>query len=71
MIKGSHIRSFTIVFGYERVQDSEVKTQSSFSRRGEGCMLDQVIFFALKRNLMKTQKTNGFNKKERFIDITP
>jgi len=37
-------RAFEEVLGYVRVQLLEVKTQSSFSNRGEGCMFDQVYF---------------------------
>jgi len=44
VIRGIISRALAEVLGYELIQLLEVKIQSSFSRRGEGCILDQVNF---------------------------
>ena len=43
-------RAVTEVVGYEIVHDSEVKNQSSFSRRGSYCILLQVYLLPFRGN---------------------
>jgi hypothetical protein len=42
--EGTMSRADTEVVGKEIAHLLEVKTQSNFYRRGEGCMFDQVYF---------------------------
>lgn len=44
MVRRFHNQVWTKVYGYDSVQEFEVKNQSSLSNKGGSCLLDQVNF---------------------------